>query len=252
MKWMLLLLLLLNQNSLWAATPDSQTQCASLKQQKEQIRKRLNAGYSFAEGEQLDKRDRELFQQIAAYCASPVADVRSSGESDDELDDKKQTAESSTTAPTIYADVSLQKMPAWSGNNAIFKGDKAAAWTEYYQVPARCRQKQLAEADFVACADHKALQRQQFEQRWQQLKFVPLTVGTTQAAIANPERQVERPTGLESIPAYAVDSTTSSLATSPESQPPTSRYVENIQQQFHWVGIAIIVLLAAGGWLIWR
>jgi hypothetical protein len=240
MKWIFVLGIALIHSPLWAAEQYTEAQCGSLKQQKEQIRKRMNAGYSSSEGNWLNKRDRELFQQIATHCTTPVTQTATHSESD--------VIPSYRSTDSTNSNISLQDMPAWSGRNAIFEGDKAAAWTEFYQVPTRCRQKQLSEADFVACADHKALQRLQFEQRWQKLTFVPLTTGTVQATATKRESQPI----LQSIPAYTLEptiSTSSSKATTPDSG---SRYVENIQQQFHWVGMAFIVVLAFGSWLIWR
>jgi hypothetical protein len=245
MKWMLMLLLILTPHSLSAATPYSQTQCDSLKQQKEQIRKRLNTGYSFAEGEQLDKRDRELFQQIAAHCISPIANAAASDDApSDEADDDQQTYWNTSAATSKYAGLSLQELPSWSARNAIFNGDKMAAWTEFYQVPRQCRQKQLSVTEFVQCADDKAQQKRVFEQRWHSLTFVPLTADTAQAKATKAQQPA-----LQSIAAYTVET---APAAAPPVTAPSSRYVENIQQQFHWVGIAILVLLTIGGWLIWR
>lgn len=263
MKWILLLVLLLSYNPLWAAAQYSQAQCDSLKQQKEQIRKRLNAGYGFAEGARLDQQDRELFQKIASHCTSPVADSETRYEIDDAPADDQETSPYRHPPPAKYTNVSLQQMPAWSGRNAIFKGDKVAAWTEFYQVPQHCRQKQLSEAEFVLCADHKAQQRELFEQKWQRLKFSPVNVGAAQAvplqtspSQTNPLQasplQAERQPVLESIPAYTMEPTNSPSLTSTATQPSGSRYVENIQQQFHWVGIAIIIFLTILSWLIWR
>jgi hypothetical protein len=240
MKWIFVLGIALIHSPLWAAEQYTEAQCGSLKQQQEQIRKRMNAGYSFSEGNWLNKRDRELFQQIASHCTTPVTQAATHSESD--IITSYQSTDSTNSK------IALQDMPAWSGRNAIFEGDKAAAWAEFYQVPTRCRQKQLSEVDFVACADHKALQRLQFEQRWQKLKFVPLTTGTAQATAARTERQPV----LQSIPAYTMEPTIPTSSTRPAAQHSTSRYVENIQQQFHWVGMAFIVVLAVGSWLIWR
>ena len=294
MKWILLLVLILTSSPLWAAEQYTKAHCDRLAQQKELIRKRLNAGYGFAEGEQLDQQDRELFRMIAAHCTSPIADA-----SADEADDVQERPQNHRQFPAQKTNVPNQQMPAWSGHNAIFNGDQAAAWTEFYQVPQHCRKKQLSEAEFVLCANHKAQQRELFEQKWQQLKFIPFILEDTGllAAFSHPShlellssgsdwrsRFVQLPptrifndfgyspvnvgaaqhvplqthplqTGpqpvLESIPAYSMEPTNSPSSTSPAT-PPGSRYVENIQQQFHWVGIAIIICLTVLSWLIWR
>lgn len=256
MKWILLLVLILIYSPLWAAEQYTKAHCDRLKQQKELIRKRLNAGYGFAEGEQLDKQDRQLFQIIAAHCTSPIADTypneAPSDDSADEQVDAQETSQNLRQFPSKYANVSLQQMPAWSGHNAIFQGDKVAAWTEFYQVPKDCRKKQLSEAEFVLCANHKAQQRELFEQKWQRLKFSPVNVGASQAipSQSNPMQTVPQPV-LESITAYTMEPTMTPSSTSTATQQ-ASRYVENIQQQLHWVGIAIIIILTVLSWLIWR
>ncbi|RVU41990.1 hypothetical protein EOE67_02050 [Rheinheimera riviphila] len=246
MKWIFLSLFILTHSPLWAAEQYTKTKCDQLKQQKEQVRKRLNAGYGFAEGERLDKQDRELFQKIAAHCTSPVTDTSLDEAPSDGAGDEQETSQNRRPTPSKYADVSLQQMPAWSGRNAIFKGDKAAAWTEFYQVPRHCRQKELSEVEFVRCADHKSQQRQLFEQKWQRLKFSPLNINSAQAMPSQAQRQPIQ----NVVTAYTVEPKTSAKA--PAAQPSASRYVENIQQQFNWVGMAIIGILAALSWLIWR
>lgn len=254
MKWILLLVVILTHSPLCAAEQYTKVQCDDLKQQKEQIRQRFNAGYGVAEGEWLKKLDDKIFFLIASHCNSPLAHAAVAGSSNENQGYASQTARNSSAATSAYNELSLQEMPAWSGHNAIFKGDKVAAWTEFYQMPRHCRQKQLSEAEFVQCAEDKAQQKRRFEQRWQQLTFVPLTVGTMPATtdrVSTPQPE------LESIIAYTVGSATStatasSQAISSHSTATGSRYVDNIQQQFHWVGITILVLLAIGCWLIWR
>ncbi|WP_157605994.1 hypothetical protein [Rheinheimera sp. SA_1] len=139
-----MLVLILTNSPLCAVEQYTKAECDRLKQQKEQIHKRLNAGYGFAEGEQLVKQDRELFQKIASHCTSPDANV------------------------------SLQAMPS----------------------------------------------------------------------------QAKREPMQNVVTAYTVQPTPA--ASNPPPQPSASRYVENIRQQFNWVGMAIIGILAALSWLIWR
>lgn len=256
MKWILLLVLILICSPLWAAEQYTKAHCDGLKQQKELIRKHLNAGYGFAEGEQLDKQDRKLFRMIAAHCTSPIADTSPVedpiDDSADGQDDAQETTQNHRQFPSKYANVSLQQMPAWSAQNAIFQGDKVAAWTEFYQVPKHCRKKQLSEAEFILCANHKAQQRELFEQKWQRLKFSPVNIGASQTipSQTNPMQTVPQPV-LESITAHTTESTISVSSTSTITQA-ASRYIENIQQQLHWVGIVIIIFMTVLSWLIWR
>lgn len=280
MKWIFLFLLLLMQIPLCAETQYSQSQCDNIEQEREQIRKRLNAGYSAKEGEWLDRRDRELFQVLAVHCISPSTNTSSYRMTDDEDTESGYTSTERRAATSIYAGMSLQEMPEWSGANAIFTGDKAAAWDEFYQVPPQCRLKKLSETEFVACAEDKAAQKSIFEQKWQQLTFVPVGTDT---ALAQPSAQplsiqpshLAQPksptttttttTTIKSIAAYTLepDSQATLSAPSPTSVSATAsplnqttasshRYMDNIQQQFEWVGIGILLLLALGSWLIYR
>ncbi|MCB5228204.1 hypothetical protein JAO78_015445 [Alishewanella sp. 16-MA] len=50
MKWILVAVLMLIHNPLIASTQYSQSQCKELKDQREYIRKRMNAGYGVAGG----------------------------------------------------------------------------------------------------------------------------------------------------------------------------------------------------------
>jgi hypothetical protein len=280
MKWIFLFLLLLMQIPLCAETQYSQSQCDNIEQEREQIRKRLNAGYSAKEGEWLDRRDRELFQVLAVHCISPSTNTSSYRMTDDEDTESGYTSTERRAATSIYAGMSLQEMPEWSGANAIFTGDKAAAWDEFYQVPPQCRLKKLSETEFVACAEDKAAQKSIFEQKWQQLTFVPVGTDT---ALAQPSAQplsiqpshLAQPksptttttttTTIKSIAAYTLepDSQATLSAPSPTSVSATAsplnqttasshRYMDNIQQQFEWVGTGILLLLALGSWLIYR
>lgn len=246
MKWILWIALVLTPQLLWAAEQYSSAECQLLKQQKETIRKRQNAGYSFAEGERLDQRSSALFQTIARHCGG-ADDASVEKTADDIAQDQSQTRRQQAP-PSKYQGLSLQQMPEFSGRNAIFKGEKLAAWTEFYQVPRPCRQKQLSETEFVACADHKAQQKRAFEAKWQQLTFVPLTAGTAQSRSVPLQ---SNPQNFERMPVHATE-TQHSPATRDTLLTASNRYVENIQQQFHWLGLVILLALVIGCWVIWR
>ncbi|MDP5151639.1 hypothetical protein [Rheinheimera baltica] len=242
MKWILLTAILLTPLSLFAAEQYSKAECDNLKHQKEQIRKRMNQGYGVAEGNWLNKRDRELFRLIGLHCSSPNEDRAST------------TTERVDMSPSVSRNsrpsTSLQDMPNWSANNDIFKDDKAAAWSEYYQVPVRCRQKALSEIDFVQCADHKAEQRKQFDEMWQLLKFTPLTTGVSSASASTfftPRLQTQP--HVESMQIYTIDDT----ADMPDVNAAKTVTVDkDFHKHFSWFGIAFVIFIAGSSWIIWR
>lgn len=237
MKWILCVVLLLFHVHGFAAAQYSKEQCDDFKQQKEQIRKRMNAGYGVQEGNWLNKRDRELFQLIGSHCSNPVAHKSS---------EKSVVIRSAqvTSAPS-HQSVSLQNMPGWSANNATFKGDKAAAWSDYYQVPAKCRQRNLSELDFVQCAEHKAAVRKEFEHSWDNLKFTPLTVGTAQASLSQ-QRDIANTEVMEMVTLVHVDT----LKIPPVQSIPSVD--KNFHKHFTWFGISFVFFVAGACWLIWR
>lgn len=236
MKWILCLLLLITHVPVFSAIQYSKAQCDNLKRQKELIRKRMNAGYGVEEGNWLDKRDRELFKLIGFHCSSP--NLRSGSVA--------SRASPSSDASTIKRPaVSLSDMPDWRADNAIFKGDKSAAWSEYYQVPVSCRQKNLSEEDFVKCAEHKSQQRKQFDAAWNNLRFTPLTAGTSQA----PAPQLQMQTNQEYLTAFAIDQSNN------QNQVPIQHSVsvdKDFHKHFTWFGVSFVVFVAGASWIIWR
>lgn len=239
MKWILCILLILSRAPAFAADQYSKAQCDDLKNQKEQIRKRMNAGYGVQEGNWLNKRDRELFRLIGLHCSSPNS-TRHSG-----ITASSNLAASSASAEVTSPTTSLSKMPDWSANNAVFRGEKAAAWSEYYQVPTKCRQRNLSETDFVQCAEHKATERQKFARAWDKLKFTPLTVGTTEATLS----ESGHPAHSESL------TTATNEKTEPLTLLPAKASVsgnKDFHKHFTWFGIGFVMLVAGACWLIWR
>ncbi|SEI13129.1 hypothetical protein SAMN05660691_04048 [Rheinheimera pacifica] len=194
----------------------------------------MNSGYGVEEGNWLNKRDRELFKLIGVHCSSPNLHS-SSGDS--------RISSFSDTATVKRPAVSLSDMPDWRADNAIFKGDKSAAWSEYYQVPVSCRQKNLSEDDFVKCAEHKTQQRKQFDAAWNNLKFTPLTAGTSQA----PAPQLQGQTNQEILTAFTIEQSTNLV--------PTQHSVsvdKDFHKHFTWFGVSFVVFVAGACWIIWR
>ncbi|WP_417707441.1 hypothetical protein [Rheinheimera aquimaris] len=236
MKRIFLIAVLLTSSLLSAATQYSKAQCDGLKAQKEQIRKRMNQGYGVAEGNWLNKRDRELFMLIGQHCSSPF-----------ENEAKVSNSGAHPTAPrpnSMHSSTIQKNMPDWSATNHIFKGDQAAAWSQYYQVPNQCRQKNLSEADFVKCANHKSEQRKQFDQMWQSLNFTPLTAGVSGSATPPIQQQPH----YETMPVY----TTAPSNPPNEAKQNTVTVDKDFHQHFTWFGIAFVVFIGVSSWLIWR
>lgn len=197
----------------------------------------MNAGYGVEEGNWLNKRDRELFKLIGLHCSSRTLRSGSGAIS--------RVSPSSDTSTVQRPAVSLSDMPDWRADNAIFKGDKSAAWSEYYQVPVSCRQRNLSENDFVKCAEHKAHQRMQFDAAWENLKFTPLTAGTSQA----PAPQLQVQTNKEYLTAFAIDQ-------SDDQNLVATQHSVSVDKDFHkhftWFGVSFVVFVAGACWFIWR
>ncbi|MEH8017782.1 hypothetical protein MN202_11085 [Rheinheimera muenzenbergensis] len=133
----------------------SETHCNELKKEKERIQERFTKGYGVAEGNYLNDRDRELFQIMRKYCVAPI-------KPNDGVDYKQGETDS---IPEISYDSSSIN-DNWSAQNRTYEGEKLKAWAAFYKMPAKCRQKNSANHDFVACADDKAKQKIQFESYW--------------------------------------------------------------------------------------
>jgi hypothetical protein len=133
----------------------SEYHCQELKKEKERIQERFAKGYGVAEGNYLNDRDRELFQIMRKHCVTPIK----------------------MNETTIYQEAKTVKQPSlsydasaindnWSAQNQTYQGEKLKAWEAFYKMPVKCRQKNSANHDFVACADDKAQQKIQFEIYW--------------------------------------------------------------------------------------
>lgn len=110
-------------------------------------------------------------------------------------------------------------------------------------MPVSCRQKNLSEGDFVKCAEHKTQQRKQFDAAWNNLKFTPLTAGTSQA----PAPQLQGQTNQEILSAFTIEQSTNLVAT---------QHSVSVDKDFHkhftWFGVSFMIFVAAASWIIWR
>ena len=155
MRSMLYLLFALIPYLSYADEQYSEYHCNELKKEKERIQERFTKGYGVAEGNYLNDRDRELFQIMRKHCVAPVKP------NDDVVYKRRQT----DNFPAFSYDASAIN-DNWSAQNRTYEGEKLKAWEAFYKMPAKCRQKNSANHDFVACADDKAKQKIQFESYW--------------------------------------------------------------------------------------
>lgn len=134
----------------------TQRKCDELKEEKEYIRKRFNAGYGVAEGNYLNKRDREIFMLMSAHCRNPLKETQ------------RQIYYSDRPAPQNQAITQPRRLPksSYTIRNNVYTPEKSAAWDAFYQVPSRCRSKDTSQEDFVFCAENKAQQKREFEKQW--------------------------------------------------------------------------------------
>ena len=233
MKWMFFLLCLGYQLPLLAAEQYSKFDCDNLKDRVEFIKKRASSGYDIQQSRSLTGKDLTIIQEYHLHCQHPVDTVRVIRGAVQE----SQAAE--------FADTQLQDMPSFSANNAIFQGEKAIAWADFYQVPSRCRKKQLSESDFIGCAEHKSAQRAKFEQQWQ-------TEQATSSHVTSPQQSTIAVRPALSIP---VASTTVSPAPVKANDLSLVQYWQALDEQnqrFKWYGLVMLLLMAIAGWLAWR
>ena len=233
MKWMLFLLCLGCQLPILAAEQYSKFDCDNFKDRVEFIKKRVSSGYDIQLSRSLTGKDLTIIQEYHLHCQHPVDTVRVIRGAVQE----SQAAE--------FADTAIQDMPSFSANNAIFQGEKATAWADFYQVPSRCRKKQLSESDFIGCAEHKSEQRAKFEQQWQ-------TAQATSSHVTRPQQST-----IEVHPARSrsVESPTVSPASVKANDLSLVQYWQALDEQnqrFKWYGLVMLLLMAIAGWLAWR
>lgn len=147
----------------------SQFDCDNLKQEKENIRKSMNKGYSVGMGEWLKQRDRDILLLLSRHCDKPIQQVSPSNTPQTTFS-SAPTTERLITRPSA----TQQSVPSvnhyWSDVNRSYTGEKLKAWQSYYQKPARCLHRQSSEDDFIYCANNKAEQRESFEAAWAAIK----------------------------------------------------------------------------------
>ncbi len=232
MKWILLFICVMPQLPLLAAEQYSQFDCDNLKDRVEFIKKRTSSGYDIDASSSLVAKDFAVIRDYQIHCQHPVDTVR--------------VIRGAVQDPSVVTYTSSQVMPIFSAQNNTFEGAKADAWTEFYQVPRQCRKKQLAESEFVACAEHKADQRAKFEQRWQSENAARATLTVAQPATM----AALKPVVLSEGAATAVSSI--DVATEDPSLLQYWQALAEQNQRFQWYGVVMLLLMAIAGGLAWR
>ncbi len=225
---------LLLPQRLFAAEQYSTYQCDNLRERIEFLRNRTSSGYDVAASSASSPRDSDLVAEYSAHCQHPVDTVR-----------VVRGAITPSPASDYHYD-SLENMPSFSANNATFSGEKADAWADFYQPPRQCRQKKLTEADFIACAENKAKQRDEFERVWQR-RSPDIAVQVAQPMVSS--MPVHQQAIQAEVPHSVIASTSST-----DKQTPLSYWqaLDEQNQRFKWYGILILALMATAGFLTWR
>ncbi len=236
MKWIFVVFGLFWQLPLQAAEQYSQFVCDNLEDRLEFIQKRTSSGYDINASSSTTAKDFALMQEYNSHCQHPVDTVRVI----------RGAIQESQTAN--YADTQLQDMPSLSGNNATYHGEKADAWEDFYQVSRLCRKKQLTEAQFIWCAEHKAEQRAKFEHEWQ----IAVAANTATSALTE---ATSIPTVARVPQVISNDSTTPVQSAANAENPPLLQYWQALDEQnqrFKWYGLVMLLLMVIAGWLTWR
>ena len=151
-KWILLLATLIASFNTVADEQYSKSRCDSIEAEREGIRKRMNRSYTARQGERWNQRLDELFTLLARHCKHPK---RSSGNGGN------YTYRSN---PTSLLNTKVHNSTVYS--NSYNDDKKRHAWGLFYQLPDRCRAKNIQQADFVWCSENKAEQKALFESAW--------------------------------------------------------------------------------------
>ena len=153
LKWILILVVSVFATLTQAGTAYSQSQCDSIKKQREAIRSQFRSGYSTKEGERLTARDKALFTLLANHCSKPK---KSSSVS------SIASTRTSNSNWLLNQNVSNMSLHSDSYKDAA----KLDAWSKFYKLPKRCRQKGMETADFVWCSEYRGKQKDLFEVQW--------------------------------------------------------------------------------------
>ncbi|MBQ4833627.1 hypothetical protein J8L70_10280 [Pseudoalteromonas sp. MMG010] len=156
-KWIFIFLGFISAFS-YADDAYTQSQCDHIKKQRESIRSQFRQGYSNKKGERLRARDKQLFKELAKHCNRPQKNSKA-----------PPSYSNRTLSNTSNANWLLnQKVSNSSLYSNSYKNEaKLAAWSRFYKLPKRCRQKNMETANFVWCSEYRGKQKKLFEAQWQ-------------------------------------------------------------------------------------
>ncbi len=229
-RWMIILIILLSLQPLLAAEQYSEYHCDNLRERIEFMRERNSSGYDIVASTASSISDGALLKEYSTHCLNPVDTVRV----------VRGAIPASSTAQE--KDNTIRELPSFSADNAIYVGEKANAWADFYQPPRQCRQKKLTDSEFVYCAEHKAEQRAKFELSWQSeyLKTISEKQLLQESTMQVPKKTMQ----LETIPAI----TEAEQLT----QHTYRQAIDEQNQEFTRYGIIMLLLIVFAGLWVWR
>ena len=219
------------------------TECATIEAQREAVQAKMRGGYNVSEYNRLTGRDLKLFNLLARHCQQP--------ERDDYLLEEPKSRKSAIQTTNDLT----ESFPMMRSDNAVFVGEKAKAWDNFYQMPDQCRLHQQSRQDFVYCAEDKVRQREAFLQSWQ---------AAQQQNVQNPETVAEQavvaavqPVSSKVVAALMPQQQVAfqpAVASNPERQmvPLQAQAKPALSEQlsFVWVGALLVFLWMS--WWLWR
>jgi len=138
-----------------AAEQYSQTQCNQIEAERERIRDRMRSSYTSQQGERLRRRSTELFKMLGNHCKRPTEGY-------------SRRVYADTYVPPPANELLNKKVHDSTVFGKTYNSDdKRLEWGRFYQLPGRCRAKQMEQTDFVWCSENRAEQRATFEAQWQ-------------------------------------------------------------------------------------
>lgn len=223
MKLPVFLLLTLLFSSLTLSNEQySRQYCEQLINEKEQVRKMMNAGYGERQRNSLNNKDRRLFNLISKHCRAPVTESDSVYSPEPTSSLQQQPKNNSSSAINNN----------WSAHNPTYTGAKVVAWDKFYQIPKACRNHEISADDFIFCADDKNAQRAKFENYWRD----------TQSKLAK----------TASSPKFTSVVISSASTQAKIEKPDNARAVPYYKNEMLWLGLAFAFVIVGGFAFIWK
>lgn len=133
----------------------SQTRCNQIEAEREKIRDRMRSSYTSQQGERLRRRSTELFKKLGNHCKRPTKGY------------SRRVYANTYVPPSSNELLNKKVYDSTVFGKSYNSDDKRLEWGRFYQLPGRCRAKQMERTDFVWCSENRAEQRAAFEAQWQ-------------------------------------------------------------------------------------